>query len=131
MKRYALFYGNSSNSLGGWEDFIGSFESIKEAQDSFDYDEEKRNWAQVVDLHIGKVICYVYLCNRWDFIKELVWINVQDAIPVKEKEYLVLIDYDEDRIKKPVIFRIRWRRGEWYGNISKDQLEKISHWCEI
>jgi hypothetical protein len=56
MNRYLLFAGSRYYPSGGFRDFIGSFDTIEDAEshgssERFDYD----LW-QVVDLSIGQVV---------------------------------------------------------------------------
>lgn len=48
MKRYLLFYGETYYPAGGWGDFRGSFDTLREATDAFGAPADNY-WAHVVD----------------------------------------------------------------------------------
>lgn len=49
MKRYLVFAGDHEHydSIGGWEDFVGAYESLKDAQVAADRSD--KDWWQIVD----------------------------------------------------------------------------------
>lgn len=58
MKRFLAFYGNHYYPIGGMSDFIGSFDTVKEAVDNINFKHEKSGdtddlgkytWAHVWD----------------------------------------------------------------------------------
>jgi hypothetical protein len=55
LKRYALFQGLNYYPSGGWNDFVGAFDTPLEA---FAYENKNldRDWRQVVDLQTGVII---------------------------------------------------------------------------
>lgn len=57
VKRYIVFAGDCYYPLGGWKDLLDSFDDKGEAIASADADlNPGYTWAQVVDLHTGKII---------------------------------------------------------------------------
>lgn len=55
MKRYLVFAGDQYYPAGGWEDFMGAFVTLEEAQDYY----EKltgTDWKQLVDLETQTVL---------------------------------------------------------------------------
>ena len=54
MGRYLLFKGDDYYPLGGWGDFEGSFDTIKEAQEAFKLD--ITDWANIVDVSMMKEV---------------------------------------------------------------------------
>lgn len=56
MKRYAVFAYDQHDSLGGWDDLFGCFESIEGAKDTITrLPAEDFEFAHIVDLHQLKV----------------------------------------------------------------------------
>lgn len=50
MKRYLLFQSSTYYSAGGWDDFIGQFDSAEDARDeAIKLDPESVLWYQVID----------------------------------------------------------------------------------
>lgn len=60
MKRYLLFAGRWGGQVGGWEDFIDSFDTVedatKEGGGSFSSGRAKYDWYQVVDTQTWMVV---------------------------------------------------------------------------
>lgn len=58
MKRFLLFAGPNYYPSGGWEDFIGAFDTQQEAQAEYDTRSKKKSsdyhWYQIVDLTMLK-----------------------------------------------------------------------------
>jgi hypothetical protein len=54
MKRYMLFAGDDYYPAGGWDDFIGSFDSVEDAMASFPRD--RYDWWHIVDATIGQEV---------------------------------------------------------------------------
>lgn len=57
FKRYLLFAGATYYPSGGWDDFVGSFDTTEQAKDAllakgFDY----YDWAHIVDATDGAVV---------------------------------------------------------------------------
>ena len=67
MKRYFLFAGDVYYPSGGWKDFKGAFDTIKDASDAAITDLEpyqkeelgRFNWYQVVDTSTWKIVEYL------------------------------------------------------------------------
>lgn len=68
MKAFLLFVGEQYYPRGGWDDFHGDFDSVKEAVEFVSANPKFRSmpdddwasdiqWAQVVDLTTMKVVC--------------------------------------------------------------------------
>lgn len=58
MKRYLVFSGKDHYPRGGWEDFVGSFDTIDECGKSFT--SEPNSWMHIVDSNTGEVVARVY-----------------------------------------------------------------------
>jgi len=59
MKRYLLFAGDSRYPNGGWDDFVGDYESLELAtKKAIKYIENGRDWWHIVDLKTGKKASY-------------------------------------------------------------------------
>jgi len=64
MKQYLLFLGENYYPYGGWKDFHGEFDSVKEAKqfvaDNPTFEDNghraKMSWAQIVDTTINKIV---------------------------------------------------------------------------
>jgi hypothetical protein len=54
-KRYLLFYGRQYYPLGGWEDFITSFDEVSDAL-TYLGTHSNFDWFQVVDADTGKIV---------------------------------------------------------------------------
>ena len=53
MKRYMLFHGDRYYPLGGWDDFVGSYDSIDDAKSALDQNDTKSpsgGWAHITDM---------------------------------------------------------------------------------
>lgn len=53
LKRYLLFAGWVYYPGGGWEDFIGSFDTVEEAKAAI---EGSKDWAHIIDKETGEKI---------------------------------------------------------------------------
>lgn len=53
MKRYLLFAGESYYPVGGWKDFVDSYDTIEEA---VSYGRAAGDWWHVVDSATGKIV---------------------------------------------------------------------------
>jgi hypothetical protein len=56
MKRYAVFKGEFFYPSGGWDDFAGTYETLKEAVRAADEGAADNTWAHVVDLQAGTIV---------------------------------------------------------------------------
>lgn len=56
LKRFLLFNGQCYYPGGGWDDFIGSFDSLDEAKSVYGGSGGTFDWFQVVDLETGTVV---------------------------------------------------------------------------
>jgi hypothetical protein len=58
MKRYLLFAGATYYPGGGWDDFVGHFDDVKEARKKGDevLKEIGNDWFQIVDTTTMKVV---------------------------------------------------------------------------
>lgn len=59
MKRYLLFGGDRYYPSGGWQDYIGQFDSVVEAMREALREEHSRSkfdWYQVVDTTTAKIV---------------------------------------------------------------------------
>lgn len=52
---FLLFLGDKYYPNGGWNDFKGSFVTLKEAQESI-YNWDAFDWAHIVDSSTGKIV---------------------------------------------------------------------------
>ena len=55
MKRFLVFSGYDYYPCGGWDDFLGAFDSIEEARAAA-AKEAPSNWTQIVDLQSGEKV---------------------------------------------------------------------------
>lgn len=53
MKKFLLFSGDNHYPMGGWRDFLGSFDTKEEAVAAVPL---LNDWYQVVDLEAGKIV---------------------------------------------------------------------------
>jgi hypothetical protein len=51
MKRYLLFCGESYYPVGGWDDFVGDFDTVEEAKSAT---AKASDWAHIVDTDTGE-----------------------------------------------------------------------------
>jgi hypothetical protein len=56
LKRFLLFAGVAYYPMGGWEDFIDSFDTLEEAVACGKLRQQRREWWHVVDLEKGEVV---------------------------------------------------------------------------
>lgn len=56
MKRYLLFSGYGYYPGGGWSDFKGDFDTLKEAEDHYVIvkERDREDWYHVVDTHLTR-----------------------------------------------------------------------------
>lgn len=54
MKRFLLFVGRQYYPVGGWDDFVGSYDTLKEAEDALLG--VRKDWWQIVDGEKGEQI---------------------------------------------------------------------------
>lgn len=57
MKRYALFVGDFYEPIGGWQQFVDSYDTVDEAvKEAFKRDTKRapKKWWHVIDLSTGK-----------------------------------------------------------------------------
>ncbi len=55
MKRYALFAGDQYYPSGGWDDFIGTYDSVEDALEA-EAKRTRHDWYQIVDLTTGEQV---------------------------------------------------------------------------
>jgi hypothetical protein len=61
VKRFIVFAGRKDSTNGGWDDFVGSFDTLEEARAEAAARQEDgpftwENWTQVVDLQTGQKV---------------------------------------------------------------------------
>jgi len=54
MKRFLVFTGDEHYPNGGWDDFVGSFDTLAEAMDRLIL--KRADWGQIVDSQTGDII---------------------------------------------------------------------------
>lgn len=64
MKRYLLFAGPGYYPLGGWDDFIGSFDSEAEAIKYALGDHLTQDWAHIADAEELTIVAEFSKCRR-------------------------------------------------------------------
>lgn len=62
MKRYLLFHGGTYYPLGGWRDFVASFDSVEEAEKAAN--EAWHEWFQIVDTGTWVIAKEFYLSGK-------------------------------------------------------------------
>ncbi len=82
MKKYILFLGENYYPHGGWKDFHGEFNSVKEAkrfvEDNSTFNDNGYkatiSWAQIIDTTINKIVLvYSWQWNEHTLRKEPGW----------------------------------------------------------
>ena len=56
LKRYLLFQGETYYPDGGWNDFIGSYDSIEEAENVLINKDAKFTWWHIVDSTTEEIV---------------------------------------------------------------------------
>ena len=82
MANFALFAGDAHYPAGGWDDLIGTFDTVAEARARFArgrYPDDEYNtyfeWGQIVDLTHGELILVwglpdgVHRDSPWDWVR--------------------------------------------------------------
>ncbi len=60
IKQFAIFAGEDFYPLGGWSDYIKSFDTLEDAKEYILAGNVMRDWIQIVDLKTGDIFSGKY-----------------------------------------------------------------------